>query len=235
MPQTHRTGGVVRIQSTASKHRKMYIFAFQAGLLCRPAQKDANTACSLKPQTHASCFMNIDPSTGRSAKSGTVMASNTNEHEHEPDAGRDEEDELPKLLSSMRIGSGDDPHLRGFDDILDLLRNGRASKVVILTGAGLSVAAGIPDFRSPGSGLYSRLQHLNLPRPESVFELDYFLERPHAFFELAKDLWPGRNAYRPTLGHHFIRLLSDKSVLLRNYTQNIDGLERLAPSGEQTC
>jgi len=40
---------------------------------------------------------------------------------------------------------------------------------VFLTGAGLSVAAGIPDFRTPGTGLYSQLEKYNLPRPESIF------------------------------------------------------------------
>lgn len=34
-----------------------------------------------------------------------------------------------------------------------------------MTGAGLSVASGIPDFRSPGTGLYSQLQKYNLPYP----------------------------------------------------------------------
>lgn len=40
---------------------------------------------------------------------------------------------------------------------------------MFLTGAGLSVKAGIPDFRSPGTGLYDQLQKFNLPRPEAVF------------------------------------------------------------------
>jgi NAD-dependent SIR2 family protein deacetylase len=37
------------------------------------------------------------------------------------------------------------------------LKNKKYNKVVFLTGAGLSVAAGIPDFRTPGTGLYSQL------------------------------------------------------------------------------
>ena len=37
------------------------------------------------------------------------------------------------------------------------------------TGAGLSTAAGIPDFRSPGTGIYANLAKLNLPYPEAVF------------------------------------------------------------------
>lgn len=45
------------------------------------------------------------------------------------------------------------------------------SKVVFLTGAGLSVAAGIPDFRTPGTGLYSKLEKYNLPAPEAIFSL----------------------------------------------------------------
>lgn len=35
-------------------------------------------------------------------------------------------------------------------------------------------AAGIPDFRSPGTGLYSNLQKYNLPYPEAIFQIDYF-------------------------------------------------------------
>ena len=35
-------------------------------------------------------------------------------------------------------------------------------------------AAGIPDFRSPGTGLYDNLQKYNLPNPMAIFELGYF-------------------------------------------------------------
>jgi len=46
--------------------------------------------------------------------------------------------------------------------------------VVILSGAGVSVSAGIPDFRTPGTGLYDNLQKYNLPEPEDVFDLDFY-------------------------------------------------------------
>lgn len=38
----------------------------------------------------------------------------------------------------------------------------------------LSTAAGIPDFRSPETGLYANLQKYNLPYPEAIFQIDYF-------------------------------------------------------------
>lgn len=46
--------------------------------------------------------------------------------------------------------------------------------------------AGIPDFRTPGSGLYDNLQKFNLPHPEAVFSMDYFQVNPKPFYQLAK-------------------------------------------------
>jgi len=89
--------------------------------------------------------------------------------------------------------------------------------IIIMSGAGISVAAGIPDFRSPGTGLYDNLQKYNLPHPTAVFEIEYvarsdasersvgadqsaviasasssyFRQNPKPFFTLAKELYPG--------------------------------------------
>ncbi|XP_023803167.1 NAD-dependent protein deacetylase sirtuin-2-like, partial [Cyanistes caeruleus] len=87
-------------------------------------------------------------------------------------------------------------------------------------------AAGIPDFRSPGTGLYSNLQSYNLPYPEAIFEIGFFKKHPEPFFALARELYPGQ--FKPTVCHYFMRLLQDKGLLLRCYTQNIDTLERVA-------
>jgi NAD-dependent SIR2 family protein deacetylase len=50
----------------------------------------------------------------------------------------------------------------------------KCSNVVVMVGAGMSTSAGIPDFRSPGTGLYSQLEKYNLPYPEAVFHVDFF-------------------------------------------------------------
>eukprot|EP01061_Rhynchopus_euleeides_P047880 TRINITY_DN9899_c0_g1_i1.p1 TRINITY_DN9899_c0_g1~~TRINITY_DN9899_c0_g1_i1.p1 ORF type:complete len:374 (+),score=133.03 TRINITY_DN9899_c0_g1_i1:67-1188(+) len=101
-----------------------------------------------------------------------------------------------------------------------------ARNIVVMTGAGISVAAGIPDFRSPGTGLYDNLSKYDLPYPEAIFTLDFFRDRPEAFFTLAKELWPGN--FMPTPAHYFLKALHDEGRLLRCYTQNIDGLEIVA-------
>lgn len=101
--------------------------------------------------------------------------------------------------------------------------------IIVLNGAGVSVNAGIPDFRTPGTGLYSQLAQYNLPYPEAMFELDYFRQNPQPFVQVAQAIWPGQeNGPKPTLAHAFVALLEQKSLLRRVYTQNIDGLERLA-------
>jgi NAD-dependent histone deacetylase SIR2 len=114
---------------------------------------------------------------------------------------------------------------RSLEGVAEYIKNG-AKKIVVMTGAGLSTSAGIPDFRSPGTGLYSNLARLNLPHPEAVFELSYFRQHPEPFYVLAKELFPGK--FYPTVSHAFIALLNEKKLLQMLFTQNIDCLERQA-------
>ena len=118
------------------------------------------------------------------------------------------------------------------EGVIELLRSGKARQVVCLCGAGISVSAGIPDFRTPGTGLYDQLARFKLPRPEAIFDLDFFGEHPSAFCTLAKEMLPGQQQAgggpAPTPAHAFLRLLQVKGLLRRCYTQNIDTLERLA-------
>eukprot|EP00747_Dinoflagellata_sp_TGD_P112643 gnl/TRDRNA2_/TRDRNA2_171527_c0_seq1.p1 gnl/TRDRNA2_/TRDRNA2_171527_c0~~gnl/TRDRNA2_/TRDRNA2_171527_c0_seq1.p1 ORF type:complete len:379 (-),score=79.30 gnl/TRDRNA2_/TRDRNA2_171527_c0_seq1:95-1231(-) len=112
------------------------------------------------------------------------------------------------------------------DGIAKYIADHECRRIVVMCGAGISTSAGIPDFRTPGTGLYDNLQRYNLPRAESIFELGFFREHPAAFYELSRDMWPGN--YKPTPAHYFIRLLHEKGVLLRCYSQNIDSLEHQA-------
>ncbi|KAK6183463.1 hypothetical protein SNE40_010940 [Patella caerulea] len=106
------------------------------------------------------------------------------------------------------------------------IKDNKCKNIITMAGAGISTSAGIPDFRSEGSGLYDNLQKYNLPCPEAIFTIDYFRENPKPFFVLAKELFPG--TLTPTPCHYFIRMLHDKGLLLRHYTQNIDTLERIS-------
>ncbi|KAF3352940.1 hypothetical protein VdG1_00412 [Verticillium dahliae VDG1] len=115
---------------------------------------------------------------------------------------------------------------RNLKAVADYIKAGKAERIVVMTGAGISTAAGIPDFRSPGTGLYANLARLKLPYAEAVFDIDYFRKHPEPFYCLAKELYPGH--FHPTVSHAFIALLAHKGLLLMNFTQNIDCLERRA-------
>jgi NAD-dependent SIR2 family protein deacetylase len=109
--------------------------------------------------------------------------------------------------------------------LVDLLR--KSNHVIIMCGAGISTAAGIPDFRSPGTGLYSQLAKYKLPYPEAIFDMSYFNDDPQPFYQLCKEIWP--STYAPTKTHHFFKLIDEKRHnLQRVFTQNIDSLESMA-------
>nr|CAH7760117.1 unnamed protein product [Callosobruchus chinensis] len=116
-------------------------------------------------------------------------------------------------------------HVNTLDDVIRLLKG--AQNIIVLTGAGVSVSCGIPDFRSR-DGIYSRLaiDFPNLPDPQAMFDISYFSQDPRPFYKFARDIYPGK--FQPSPCHRFIRLLEKNKKLLRNYTQNIDTLEKMA-------
>lgn len=116
--------------------------------------------------------------------------------------------------------------------IAEYIKSSECKSVIAMIGAGISTSAGIPDFRSPGSGIYSNLAQYNLPYPEAVFDIGFFIKNPKPFYHLAKQLIPENLI--PTPAHCFLRLLHDKGLLTRVYSQNIDNLESLAgiPGGK---
>jgi NAD-dependent histone deacetylase SIR2 len=115
-----------------------------------------------------------------------------------------------------------------FDHAVELLK--KASKIVVLSGAGISTSLGIPDFRSD-SGLFTQLSKHGYSDPEDLFHIGSFRVDPDTFFEVVADIIPPApdgttSRFSPT--HAFIKLLEDKDKLLTNYTQNIDDLEAAA-------
>lgn len=108
------------------------------------------------------------------------------------------------------------------EDALRLLST--CKRIVVLTGAGVSVSCGIPDFRSK-NGIYARLRRdfPSLPDPQAMFDMRFFRRDPRPFFKFAREIYPGQ--FEPSASHYFIRGLEQRGRLLRNYTQNIDTLE----------
>lgn len=117
------------------------------------------------------------------------------------------------------------PQFNTLDDAVQLIKD--AKNIIVLTGAGISVSCGIPDFRSR-DGIYARLavDFPDLPDPQSMFDISYFKKDPRPFFKFAKEIYPGQ--FEPSLGHMFIKELENHGKLLRNFTQNIDTIELTA-------
>ena len=133
----------------------------------------------------------------------------------------DESDILPQLARPSALSAL--PSSQGpldLDHVASLIQSVPDESVIVLVGAGASVSAGIPDFRTPGTGLYDNLQAYNLPYPEAIFDIGFFRHTPEPFYKLCKEMWPGQ--YEPTPAHRFLQKLYEHRKLKRCYTQNID-------------
>jgi NAD-dependent SIR2 family protein deacetylase len=103
-----------------------------------------------------------------------------------------------------------------------------AKTVLCVTGAGISTNCGIPDFRSAG-GLYAMIaQTYDLPYPEAMFELSYFLQNPEPFFDLSRGICSETVA--PSRTHEFLAWPEQIGKEVYIVTQNIDMLHQRAGS-----
>lgn len=100
----------------------------------------------------------------------------------------------------------------------------KSNWMVVLTGAGISTPSGIPDFRSPTTGLWSR------NNPMEVASLSAFRYRPEAFFNWLRPLAREMTKAQPNPAHLALAQLEEKGILKAIITQNIDGLHQKAGS-----
>ena len=103
---------------------------------------------------------------------------------------------------------------------------GGARSAVALTGAGVSVPSGIPDFRSPGTGLWEKVDPMEVAHI-SVFERD-----PERFWRYYRPRFQTLGDKRPNAAHAALAELERRGHLAGVITQNIDRLHRAAGSRE---
>lgn len=101
-----------------------------------------------------------------------------------------------------------------------------ADSVVALTGAGISVPSGIPDFRSPGTGLWENVD------PMAVAHIDAFRRDPERFWAFYGQRFQTLEDKRPNRAHEVLAELEEAGLLDAVITQNIDQLHARAGSRE---
>ena len=97
-----------------------------------------------------------------------------------------------------------------------------AERAVVLTGAGVSVPSGIPDFRSPGTGMWENVD------PMEVAHIDAWRRDPDRFWSFYSRRFATLTDKRPNDAHLALAELERRGLIRGVITQNIDRLHRLA-------
>jgi NAD-dependent histone deacetylase SIR2 len=134
--------------------------------------------------------------------------------EHLDLSGTDvDEDELPQLQR-----------------LLNVLHKKR--KIVVIAGAGISVSAGIPDFRS-ATGLFNTLkkEHKLKSSGKDLFDASVYQDdtSTSTFHDMVRTLSHHTKSAQPTAFHHLLATLAQEGRLMRLYTQNVDGIDTSLP------
>ena len=106
--------------------------------------------------------------------------------------------------------------------LAQLLRDSKCA--VALTGAGVSVPSGIPDFRSPGTGLWENVD------PMEVAHIDAWRRDPDGFWKFYGDRFVSLFDKQPNDAHLVLAELERRGLVRAVITQNVDRLHRRAGS-----
>jgi NAD-dependent deacetylase len=110
----------------------------------------------------------------------------------------------------------------GAERLAELIRESRCT--VALTGAGVSVPSGIPDFRTPETGLWANVD------PMEVAHIDVFERDPARFWSYYRPRFQSLGDKRPNGAHEALAELERRDLLEGVITQNIDRLHRVGGS-----
>lgn len=110
----------------------------------------------------------------------------------------------------------------GAERLAELIRGSR--RTVALTGAGVSVPSGIPDFRTPETGLWANVD------PMEVAHIDVFERDPARFWSYYRPRFQSLGDKRPNPAHEALAELERRGLIEGVITQNIDRLHRAAGS-----
>ncbi len=106
--------------------------------------------------------------------------------------------------------------------LADLIRS--SDRTVVLTGAGISVPSGIPDFRSPGTGMWEKVD------PMEVAHIEVFRAEPKRFWDYYRPRFGMLQEKQPNRAHEVLAELESDGLIEAVITQNIDRLHRKAGS-----
>ncbi|KXX77026.1 NAD-dependent protein deacetylase hst4 [Madurella mycetomatis] len=125
-------------------------------------------------------------------------------------SGEGEDESLGRLLSALR----------------------KKKKIVVIAGAGISVSAGIPDFRS-STGLFATLreQHKLKASGKHLFDASVYKHdsSTESFHTMVRELAQMTSKAKPTPFHHMLASIAAEGRLMRMYSQNIDTLDTQMP------
>lgn len=109
-----------------------------------------------------------------------------------------------------------------YEKAAQLIKSSRGT--VILTGAGISTDSGIPDFRSPGTGLWEKVD------PMEALSAEVLYNDPAKFYSMGFNIITSMKDALPNKAHYLVAELEEKGLVDLVVTQNIDGLHHKAGS-----
>ncbi len=97
-----------------------------------------------------------------------------------------------------------------------------SERAYVLSGAGMSTESGIPDFRSPQTGLWEKMD------PVKTSSVEALTRDPDLFYRTAFKRYSALLQAEPNTGHYILAEMEQLGIIRGVVTQNIDGLHKMA-------